>query len=66
MDLHKGSELLSNCHVLVEWVLVIMMWCIPLDVVVLDVLQLYRMFALFFVRLLDCLSPRHGKQVFDS
>lgn len=64
MNLNKGSELLSYCRVLVEWALVIMMWHIPLDVV-LDVLQ-YRLFALSFVRLRVCLSPRHGKQVFDS
>lgn len=38
LNLNIGSELLSYCRVLVEWVLVVMMWHIPLDVV-LDVLQ---------------------------
>ena len=65
LNLNKGSELQSHCRVFVEWVLVVMMWNIPLDVV-LDVLQSHPLFALSFVRLPVCLSPRHGKQVFDS
>lgn len=65
LNLNKGSEPLAYCRVLVERVLVVMMWHIPLHVV-LDVLQYSRLFALSFVRLPVCMSPRHGKQVFDS
>lgn len=60
MNLNKGSELLSYCRVLVEWVLFVMMWHIPLDVV-LDVLQ-YRLFALSFVSSLSaCLADMESR-----
>lgn len=66
LNFNKGSELLSCRRVLAEWVLVIMMWRIPLDVVALGVLQLHWMFTLGSARLPVCPSPRYGKQVFDS